>query len=105
MSSHTIDKLQEMLQELKREPEQDSHLLLLNRGPVEGEEGWWGRGEADEGQGGTGGRVESVGACLRNSANTEGESKETESKSSQRHWKKYENIKIKSEEKEQGSGK
>lgn len=78
----------EKLHELNRKPMHDSHLLLLSRAPVQGEERWrGGRVEGDEGQGGMGGRVEeSVGRCLRNNADKERESKEKE-KESQRHWK------------------
>lgn len=58
---------------------QDSHLRLLSLVPAQGEKVVGGRtGEGDEWQGGTGGRVEFVGACLTNSGKTMCEQREIE---------------------------
>lgn len=62
------------MHELNTKAVQDSHLRLLGQIPAEGEKGWWGRGQEGEWQGGIGGRVESVGLCLKNGGSTEKES-------------------------------
>lgn len=52
---------------LQGEDRQDSHLRLKRRAPEEEEKG--GADKRAEWHGGTGGRVESVGACLRKRRN------------------------------------